>query len=155
MSRGISVIEILVVIFVLSIAFVGILGLLTFSLSVSAFIKDTTKATNLTQETLEAVRNFRDGTDWETNGLGTLTTGVSYHPAKTSDSPPQWILIQGEETIDGFSRKIVFEQVFRHGNDDIVETGGTLDPESKKATATVSFGDREVEIVTYFTNWQQ
>jgi len=155
MSRGISVIEILVVIFVLSIAFVSILGLLTFSLSVSSSIKDTTQAVNLAQETLEAVRNFRDGTDWETNGLGTLTTGVSYHPEKTGDSPPQWTLTQGEETVDGFSRKIVFEQVFRDGNDDIVETGGTLDVDTKKVTVTVSWGNREVTITTYLTNWQQ
>lgn len=154
-GRGFSIIEILVVIFILVIAFVSILGLLTFSLRVSTLMRENTQAINLAQETIEAVRNFRDGTNWDTNGLGILTTEVAYHPEKTTDSPPKWELLSGEEAIGGFSRKVVFEEVFRDGNDDIVETGGTLDPETKKAKVTVSWKDKKAEIVTYFTNWQQ
>ena len=153
-KKGISIIEILVVIFILAIAFASILGLLTFSLRVSTLIKENTQAINLAKETVEAVRNFRDGTSWDINGLGTLTTGVDFHPEKTSDTPPKWELLLGEETIEGFSRKVVFEEVFRDGNDDIVETGGILDSETKKGTATVSWRDREVKITTYFTNWK-
>ncbi|MCH8741386.1 hypothetical protein IH779_00545 [Patescibacteria group bacterium] len=154
-QKGVSVIEILVVIFILAVAFVGILGLITFSLKVSTLTKETTQAVNITQETFEVVRNFRDGKDWSTDGLGSLVMEVPYHPEKTIDIPPQWALIQGEEIIDGFSRKVVFKEVFRDGNDDIVETGGVLDPDTKKATVTVSWKDQEVEVATYFTNWNQ
>ena len=155
MNRGVSVIEILIVIFVLAVAFVGILGLITFSLKVSNLTKETTQAVNIAQETFEAVRNFRDGKDWSIDGLGSLVVEAPYHPEKTMDIPPQWVLIQGEEIIDGFSRKVVFEEVFRDGNDDIVETGGVLDPDTKKATVTVSWKDKEVKVATYFTNWEQ
>jgi len=154
-GKGVSIIEILVVIFILVIAFVSILGLLTFSLRISTLLRENTQAINLAQETVEAVRNFRDGTNWDTDGLGILATGVAYHPEKTTDSPPKWELLLGEEAIGGFSREVVFEEVFRDGNDNIVGTGGILDPETKKATVTVSWRDREVKIITYFTNWQQ
>lgn len=154
LQGGISVVEILVVICILAIAFVSILGLLTFSLKISTLTRENTQAVNLAQETVEAVRNFRDGTGWDTNGLGALTAGLSYSPEKTTDIPPKWAFVQGEEIIGGFSRKVVFEEVFRDGNDDIVDTGGNLDPDTKKATITVSWRDRGVEIVTYFTNWQ-
>ena len=155
LQKGVSVIEILVVIFVLAVAFVGILGLITFSLKVSTLIKETTQAVNIVQGTFEAVRNFRDGKDWSVDGLGSLVMEVSYYPEKTTDTPSQWALIQGEEIIDGFSRQVIFEDVFRDGNDDIVETGGVLDPDTKKAIVTVFWKDKEVEVATYFTNWEQ
>lgn len=153
-KKGITVVELLVVVFILLVAFVGILGILTFSLQTSNLIKETTYANFLAQETIEAVRNFRDGTDWDTTGLGTLATGILYRPEKTADTPPKWILVTGGETINSFTRQIVFENVNRDGNDNIVETGGTNDPETRKVTVTVSWKDKQVEIVTYLTNWQ-
>lgn len=153
-KKGVTVVELLVVVSILLVAFVGILGLLTFSLQTSNLIKETTYANFLAQEIIEAVRNFRDGTDWNINGLGTLTTGVSYYPEKTSDTPPKWTLVAGEETINNFTRKIVFKNVQRDGADNIVEAGGIDDPKTRKITVTVSWKDKAVEIVTYLTNWQ-
>jgi|SRR3989344_2164265 len=153
-KKGISVIEILVVVFIFLVAFVGILGLLTFSLNVSSLLKETSYANFLAQEGLETVRNFRDGTNWTTTGLGTFSVGIAYHPEKTNDNPPQWILVQGEETMGNFTRKILFSDVFRDTNDNIVGTGGTLDPDTKKTTVTVSWRDKKVEIATYFANWK-
>ena len=154
-NKGISVVEILVIIAIIGIAFASLLGLATFSLKASTSIKETTQAKNLVEETIEAVRNFRDGTNWDTDGLGTLTAGVAYYPQKTADIPPQWQLIQGEEQIDSFTRKVIFTNVQRDGNDNIVETGGTNDPDTKKVTVTVSWENKKVEIVTYLTNWKQ
>ncbi len=156
-NKGVTVVELLVVVFVLLVAFVGILGVLTFSLQTSSLIKETTYANFLAQDTMEAVRNFRDGTDWEDiNGLGTLPTGDTnpHHPEKTADNPPKWTLVAGEETINNFTRKIVFENVQRDGNDNIVEVGGINDPDTKKIKVTVSWKNKTVEITTYFTNWQ-
>ena len=155
MRKGFSVIEILVVIFILAVAFVSLLGLLTFSIRLSTLMKEEAFARNIAQETLEAVRSFRDGTTWGTDGLGSLTTGAALHPEKTGGVPPAWVLLPGEEIVEGFFRKVVLEDVFRDSSDDIVETGGTLDPDTKKATVTVSWEDRELEIVTYLTNWKQ
>src|SRR4030042_2980784 len=149
-KKGITVVEILVVVFVLLVAFVGILGLLTFSLKTSSLIKKTTYANFLAQETIESVRNFRDGTDWDIDGLGSLTAGI-YHPEKTADVPPKWNLVSGEETINNFTRKIVIENVQRDGSDIIVESGGINDTETKKIIITASWENQAVEITTYFT----
>lgn len=153
-EKGVSVVEILVVIFILSVAFVSILGLLSFSLQVSSLTKAKIQAVNLAQDTVEAVRNFRDGTDWEIDGLGFLNIDTIYHPEKTLDIPPKWTMVLGAETINGFSRYVIFENVNRDANDDIVEGSGTLDPKTRKATITVSWEDESLEIVTYFTDWQ-
>ncbi|HDZ54298.1 MAG TPA: hypothetical protein ENI19_00095 [Candidatus Nealsonbacteria bacterium] len=153
-QKGISVIEILVAIAVLLISFIGIFGILVFSLKTSHSIKETTLANFLAQETIEAVRNFRDGTTWNVDGLGTLTTEVAYHQEQIGDTPPQWTLALGEEIINGFLRKVIFESVDRDANDNIVESGGTDDPETRKITVTVSWQDKNVEITTYLTNWR-
>jgi type II secretory pathway pseudopilin PulG len=153
-KEGISIIEILVVIAIIVIALVSLLGLATYALRVSTLIKETAQANNLAQETMEAVRNFRDGTDWNTNGLGTLSAGSSYYPRKTADSPPKWELVLGEEVVGSFIRKVVFDSVQRDANDDIVEAGGTPDSNTIKVTTTISWRDKEVKIITYLTNWR-
>lgn len=162
-KKGISIIEILVVIAIIGTALVGILSLVVLSLKSSVLIKETTQANVLAQETIEAVRNFRDEIDWnnddvgdEYDGLGVVSTGVAHHPEKSTDIPPKWMLLEGEETIDGFTRKVVFENVSRDANDDIEMTHNPVnaDPDTKKAVFTVSWKGKKVEIVTFFTNWK-
>jgi len=153
-KKGVSIIEILVVILIINIALVSLLGLTAFSLKTSTSIKQTNQANFLAQEIIEAVRNFRDGTDWDTDGLGNLTNGIAYHPEKSGDNPPKWQLILGEETVNGFTRKVEFENVYRDGNDNIVDSGGTSDPDTKKVTVTISWKDKTIELTTYFTNWR-
>jgi len=133
------------------------LGLASFSLGVSTLIKQTNQANNLSQEVMEAVRNLRDGTSWDVDGFGKLATSTDYYPQATS-SPSKWQLVQGIETIDGFTRKVVFEDVMRDSNSNIVEAG-TYDPNTKKVIVTVSWKERgrehKLEIFTYLTNWKQ
>jgi len=155
--KGISIIEILIVITIIGITLTSLLGVAAFSLRVSTLIKEATRANTLTQETIEAVRNFRDGTTWNTDGLGTLSVGTDhphYPKLDTTVDPPKWTLPEGTETINGFTRKVIFTDVMRDVDDNIVETGGINDPNTKKATATVSWKDKKVEIVTYFTDWK-
>ena len=165
-NNGLSIIEILIAITIIAVALVSILSLATFSLRVAILNKETTLAKNLAEETLEQIRNFRDGIVWDNDdpenkydGLGVVATGIAYYPKKSTDAPPKWQLIQGEETVNGFTRKAVFENVQRDGNDNIVDSGGTPDPDTKKVTVAVSWVEREkthqVEIVTYLTNWWQ
>lgn len=153
-KKGISIIELVVVIAIIVIALGSLFALITFSLETSTLIKETAQANNLAQEALEAVRNFRDGTDWDTNGLGTLATSTAYYPDKSGDVPPKWQLILGEETAGGFNRKLIFYEVYRDANDNIIGTGGTLDSGTKKVVATISWKDEEVKVVTYLTNWR-
>lgn len=156
-KKGISVIEILIVIAIVVTVLTTLLGVATLSLRVSALIKKITIADALARETAEAVRSFRDGATWDaTNGLGTLSVGEAnpHYPA-TADSG--WTLPEGTETINGFTRKVVFENVSRDGNNDIEDPYNSAhdDSNTRKATVTVSWDNKEVEIVTYLTNWQQ
>jgi type II secretory pathway pseudopilin PulG len=161
-KKGASVIEILIAIAIVGIAFGSILGLATLSLKSSIAIKETTKANALAQEAMEALRNFRDGIAWdnddplnEYDGLGVVIADTSYHLEKSTDTPSKWMLIQGEETINGFTRKVVFNDVYRDIVTDDINTGGYLDDGTKKVTVTVSWKDRKVEIITYLTNWKE
>ena len=151
---------------VLTIALMGVLGLAFLSISAGTLQEQVLQASNLTQETMEAVRNFRDGVAWnnddfanEYDGLGVVGIGVPYHPLMSSDVPPRWQLISGAETVNGFTRSVVFDEVRRNASDNIVTTGGTVDPNTKQATVTVSWTEKgrshQVELVTYFTNWNE
>jgi len=150
------VIEVVLVIAIIGTVLVTLLGLASFSLRSSNLLKESSKADSLSQEAIEAVRNFRDGTTWSTDGLGTLSLGVSYHPqevASISPNPPKWSLVAGEESVGIFTRKIVIEKVFRDANGNI-SGSGTEDSNTKKIAVTVSWKNRKVEIIDYLTNWK-
>ena len=159
---GMSTIEILIVVAFISISLVSLLGVISYSLRISTLVRETTQANFIAQEAMEAVRNFRDGTDWNTDGLrdyipGGATTSGAYHPESDGTfDPPKWKLVSGTETIDGFTRKIVFESVSRDGNHDIEGTYNQAnnDPNTRKVVVNVSWKDRKINLVTYLTNWR-
>jgi len=157
-EKGIAVVEILVVVGVIAIIISSLLGVVVFSLKLSVSVKETTTADALAQEVIEAVRNFRDGTEWDSGGLGALNTGSAYYPEKSGGTPPAWMLVEGEETIDSFVRKVIFERASRDPGTNIIEdvySFGNDDPDTVKVIATVSWENKKVEIITYFTNWRQ
>ena len=156
-NQGMSLIEILIVIFIVSVALSSVLGLTSFSLSAVSFTKQSYRANIIAQQLLEQVRNLRDETNWDADGLGVLMIDTDYYIIKTG-SPEEWQMIQGTETIDGFTRKVIFNQVGRDGNDNIVESGGAIDLNTKKIIATVSWEElnksHQIELITYLTNWK-
>lgn len=152
-KKGVSIIEILIISAIIVVGLVSLLELATFSLKLSIQNRETTQAKNLAEGTLEAVRNFRDGTTWDANGLGILSLDTIYHLGKTDDSPPKWAFVLGEETVNGFKRKVVLNRVFRDADDNIAVSGAE-DPNTKKITVTVSWKDKELEIINYLTNWR-
>jgi len=164
-KKGISVIEILVAIAIIGFTLVSILGLASLSLKTSTSIKELTQANTLAQETIEAVRNFRDGTEWDTNGLKNYievgaTTSEPYHPELDSNfDPPKWILVAGEETVDGFTRKIIFKKVSRDpvtADIELTYNAANDNSDTRKVEATISWenGNKKIELVTYLTNWK-
>ena len=152
-KNGTSVIEILVVVAIVVTVLTSLLSLASFSLKILSSLRKTAQANVLGQETIEAVRNFRDTTDWYSNGLGVVTVGIDYYPQEAV-SPSRWLLSNGAEVIDGFSRRVVFADVMRDVNDEIIEDEGINDPDTKKVTVVVSWEGKEIEMVTYFTNWR-
>jgi len=163
-KKGFSLVEILIVGFIIAVGLTSLLGLSSFSLRIAGVERETIRANALSQEAMEAVRNFRDEIDWNNDdasdqydGLGVVTTGIAYHPERSSDSPPKWMLIQGQETLGIFTRQIMFEDVSRDASKDIEYEYNPVadDPNTKKVTVTVFWGAKEVEITTYFTNWRE
>jgi type II secretory pathway pseudopilin PulG len=154
-DKGILIVEVLISISIIAIALVSLLSLAVLSLKVSTLTEKTLQANNLGQEAVEAVRSFRDRTDWDVDGLASLSTGSGnpYHPE--SDAVPEWLMVSGAEAINGFTRKIVFERVSR-SSDNIEDpyNPANNDPDTRKVIVTVSWEDKEVEIITYFTNWR-
>ena len=169
----------MVAVVIIGVALVSIVELTTFSLRSSQVKKQTTQAADLTQEAMEIVRNFRDGTGWSDNdagdqydGLGVVTAGASYHPQQSTGAAPRWQMVSGQETINEFTRAIVFRNVCRNSSTDnitgITDTdgaattcagsGGVRDADTKHVTVTVSWTEKarahEVELVTYVTNWK-
>jgi hypothetical protein len=156
-NKGISMMEILIVTAILGFSVSGLLGLISLSLTSSTINKGFSQADALAQETIEQVRNFRDGTLWSTDGIGTLSVGTDYYP-ELSGSPSVIQMTAGSQTVSGFTKKVIFENVSRDTNDNIVSSGGILDPNSKKLTITVSWQERarnhQRQLITYLTNWQ-
>jgi len=164
-NRGISIIELLVVIMIIGVAVSALISFATFSLRTASLLKQTTQASFFVQDAVEALKNYRDNTGWndddpgdQYDGLGKVSTGVTLQLKLSADTPPRWQLLLGQETLGIFTRDIVIEFVNRDIGigDNIVTSGGTLDLETKKVTVTVSWeergGTREFEIITYLTN---
>lgn len=155
-KNGFTIIEIIVVIAVIVAAFTAILGFFAFEAKVAERGRARIEAISLAQEAIEAVRNFRDNTTWgESTGISGLLTSADYHPATSSTG---WEIISGNETINGFTRAIVFKEVYRDANDNISGLGNK-DENTRKVTVTVSWADRQgstnESLATYITNWRE
>lgn len=156
-QSGVSLIELLIVMAIITTTLVALLAVLNYSLKIMQSQRTIQRANFLAQQATEGIRNFRDNTDWSVNGLGSLVMGNAYHLVQQG-APPNWALLSGEQTIDGFTEKIVFVNGQRDVSDNIVGSGGAVDADTKKATVTVEWTEngqlKQIILVAYFTNWQ-
>lgn len=155
-KKGFIFLEVIISISLISIVFIALFSVGFSSLNVSQSLQLQSKADALLKEELEALRAFRDSTasTWSANGVGSFTIGSDYHMVY-GGSPETWSVVSGSETVGEITRKIVFEQALRDVNGNIVSSGGTNDPDTRKITAEASFGSKTYQIVTYLTNWQK
>ena len=151
---GFGLIEILVAVSIIGLSFATLTGLGNFALKIQNRLQKNMVASYLAAEAIEATRAVKDEAWAIVSGLGTDTP---LHPSQ-SGSPAKWSLAAGSETINGFSRQVVLANVYRDGNDNITESTVTLDPNTKKITATVSWSDQgdfqQVSLSAYLTNWK-
>ena len=120
-ARGFTILEFVIVIAVLTVAISGILAMATFSLITSSVAKQTAEATILSQDAMEALRNYRDGVPWddddigdEYDGLGVVDLDTAYHFEQSSGTPPRWKLLTGTDTVGIFTRSVFFRNVCRN-----------------------------------------
>ena len=153
-SKGVGLVEILIVLAVVGVGFLAIISFLIFSRGVTFQVARNTEAVALAEEAMEAVRGMRDE-GWTVN-IAPLTSGATYYPVVAAD---KWTLSSTDPgpISNLYTRTVVVEDVGRDGNDDIVASGGTPDPNTKKVTATVSWTEstqsKQVVLTTYITNF--
>ncbi len=157
-SNGFTIVEIMVVVGVIIIAFTAVLGFFAFEAKIAERSRMRLQAISLIEESMEAVRNFRDNTTWDSGGIGdstVITMGADYYPVSSSTG---WDIVSGNEIVNVFTRAIVFNQVSRDEDDDI-SGSGTNDPNTRKITVIIVWTDRQgsatESLITYITNWRQ
>ncbi|MFH1744769.1 MAG: type II secretion system protein [bacterium] len=159
-TSGFSLTEVVVVIAIVGLAFVGLLETVLYDLKVSFKNQKTIQASFFAEETLESARSFRDNTDWDVDGMGALTTGAGnfYYPVIVPGATSSaWMLASGTDTVGIFTRWLIIDDVSRDQVMDDIESVYVLandDPDTKKVTARVVSSSSEIILSTYLTNWR-
>lgn len=149
--NGFGLIEIVVVTAVITVTLFAFLQTGIVAVKLLRVEKQNLEATMLAQESLEAVRSLRDES-W-TNNIATLTNGTQYYPVIVSN---KWTLtITNPGIINGkYTRSIIFDQVTRDMQDKI-SASGTVDAGTRKITARTTWDGKQIELVSYITNFQE
>jgi len=137
-QKGFGLIEILIVGVVIAIGFVGLVAFLINSAGTTFKITRNTEAAALAEEGVEAVRSLRDES-WDLN-IKNLLTSTTYYPVISGN---KWTLSTTSSIVNGlYTRTVLIDSVDRDVNDNIVPTG-TLDPNTKKVTVTVTWKENQ------------
>lgn len=150
-SKGFGLIEIIVGSAALTISLIAISTYFQRSLQLNQDSVKITQASFLLEEGLEVAKFFRDAS-WQ--NISGLTPGAAYY---FEFDGTKWATTSSNVFVGGvFERELVIDNVSRDANDDIVSSGGTNDPDTKKATISVSWltrnGTTTKFISTYLTN---
>lgn len=154
-QHGFGLIEVVISTALASLVLFAFLQVETISVRLLRTEKDNVEATLIAQEGLEAVRSVRDES-W-TNNIGWRTDisspSLPYYPVvengkwKLATSSPG--LVNGK-----YNRYVIFEKVMRNGSDQIVASGGTDDPGTKKITVRATTTQTAAILTSYLTNFQ-
>lgn len=134
-QRGFGLIEILIAVSIVTATIFAFTEVATKSVRLTSKALAITQAGFLLDEGVEAVKILRDNA-W--TNIGGVTNGTTYY---LQFSGSAWSLTQTPQTIDAFTRTVVFSSVSRDASDDIATTG-TVDSNTKKVTVTVSWVDQ-------------
>lgn len=131
-KRGFAIVELLVVSFIISVAFFAITGASQRSLSLSIKSLHMTQSIFLLEEGAEAVKTIRDA-NW--SNITSLTENIPYY---FSFSGGTWTLSQTPSTVGSFTRTVQFKRAYRDGSDRI-SSSGALDGNTYLVEVTVSW----------------
>ena len=130
---GQLLIELLLALGIASVMLPALFGMVIASREGNAQQQQRVQAAALVREAEEIVRNVRE-IGWDQFAAYQLQT-----PYKIQRIGNTWSLALGSETVQGFSRSIRIESLYRDGSGSIVTTGGMLDPSSRKVSIQVSW----------------
>lgn len=154
-QKGISVIEVVVVVFVTTVLLYSVVQLALLSLQVSREKKLELRAAYYVHEGVEAIRAMRDES-WATR-IASLTASSVYYIIPASNS---WIFSASNPgPLDGiFTRTAIMQNVSRDAaTDDIDASGGGVDdPDTKRFTVSAAWntqtGPHAFSMHMYITN---
>ncbi|OGC97823.1 hypothetical protein A2634_05400 [Candidatus Amesbacteria bacterium RIFCSPHIGHO2_01_FULL_48_32] len=133
LTKGQSLIEVLTAVGLTAVLLPALITGLVASREGRAQLAQRSEATELAREAAEALRVIR-----EKGWINMAVTGP-YHPV-LDGTGNSWTLASGSQLINGFTRVMVISDAQRDANNDIVASGGTPDPSTKKVDITVSWG---------------
>jgi len=147
---GQSVLELMIAMSIFVLVVSGIMFLVLDAHSANRQGGERTKAAFLTQEAFEATQSIAN------QGWNKLVDGEY----GLDNSSGYWDLSGAVNVIENrYTRKITVESVYRDGNGDITDAGGTFDIDTKKVTTQTLWDfttarPSDITLEYYFTNWQ-
>lgn len=140
-KTGFGLVEIVIASAIISVSVFSLSAVSVLGSRLQSASLEKVRANFLAEEGLEAMRFLRDKS-WDIN-LSSLSQDTNYY-VNFSTSTLQWSInstfISYVDSL--FDRKVTVENVSRDSNDNIVLSGGTNDPDSKKIIVTVSWQER-------------
>jgi len=151
-NQGVTLVEVLIAASIITAFLTALLGTHSFYLKTAFSNRHVIKAAQLAEEGIEVVRFERDSS-WTLN-IETLDLDTEY---RISFESGDWVLSETPVFIDNlFDRTVTLSSVSRDGSNDIVTSGGTLDPDTLLVTSSVSWVSNGAtttrEVYTYITN---
>lgn len=138
-ERGQSLVEIVLAMGLSAIILPALLTGLVSSRQGKAQQAQRTQAVYLLNGTVDAVRSVRE------KGWTGFAVDGTYHTATASGS---WTLLPGSTVINGLTQSVIIGDVNRAASGEIVASGGTLDPSSKKVDIAISWGQPYLSTVS-------
>lgn len=153
--KGFGLLEIVIASAIVSVSIFSLSAVSVLGSRLQSASLEKIRANFLAEEGLEAMRFLRDK-GWDAN-ISSLSAGVNYY-LNFSTSTSWWSVSSAAQPyIDSlFDRKITVESVSRDSGDNIVLSGGTVDPDTKKINVSVSWQERNatntVMLSTYLSD---
>lgn len=154
-NRGFGLLEIVIAVSIISATIFSLSFVFLISNKLAAESSNKMRANFLAEEALDALKLLRD-TSWNANLAG-LNTGTNYYLSFSPTASSWNISASSGAFIDGlFERRITVENVNRNASDDIVSSGGSNDPDTRKFNAMISWSERSgtttITVSTYLTD---
>jgi len=148
---GFSLVEVILATAIFTIMAVSGVTIILHSFSVNKLGEEESNAHLYAQEGIEAVRSIKN------RAWGNLTAGT-YGLATTGN---QWNFLGTSDTKLKYTRAVIISSVNRDGLGNIVDSGGTIDPDTMKVTTNVNWDFSEartgnnISLVTYLSNFRK
>jgi len=136
-NSGFMIVELLVAISIVGISILAFTNVAQKSINVSRQSLDTTQSSFLLEEGAEVVRLYRD-IDWD--NIANMTLDTNYYIAFDTVNST-WYFTTTPNTLEKFTRRIVFKSVNRNALTGDIATTGNNDPGTRLVIVYVSWSE--------------